>query len=136
MSQGNLKIKMPCGKDLPEDISCAESGCSEEPTCRYSDTSHDIVYVSLPISGHPISSVRLRVEEARRRLEAMGHTVVTPFDIPDYVENEKWEWYMARCIRLMQTCTAICLLSGHEASMGCRLELAIAELWKLKQISL
>ena len=90
------------------------------------------IYISLPKTGHDIGYCRERAASAKKRVEALGHNAVTPFDV---CKNQKkpYNWYMGKDIEALLTCDAIYLLSGWSESNGCQLEWRCAEIYS-KQI--
>ena len=91
------------------------------------------VYISLPITGHPLEEVRHRADYAKRRLRAHGHTPVSPLDVspnPDAPYHE----HIGRDIAALLTCDAILLLNGWNKSNGCLLEYFAAIIYGKKVI--
>lgn len=87
------------------------------------------IYVSLPITGYDLKE---RIEYANKvkkglRLQFPAHEVITPFDIPGFVPDQTWEWYMARDLETLSRCRGIYLCEGWESSKGRRLEYEYAK---------
>lgn len=86
------------------------------------------VYISLPITGHDIEEVEARCIFAKAVLEKKGHTPVSPLDVSDNPDASYAE-HMGRDISALLECDAVVFLDGWEASRGCRLEHAAAEIY-------
>ena len=86
------------------------------------------VYISLPITGHDIEEVEARCIFAKAVLEKKGHAPVSPLDVSDNPDASYAE-HMGRDISALLCCDAVVFLEGWEASRGCRLEHAAAEIY-------
>lgn len=87
------------------------------------------VYISLPITGHPIDEVRKKADLAKQQLSDMGHEPVSPLDVspdPDAPYNE----HIGRDISALLQCEAVLFLDGWMTSRGCRLEMEAALIYK------
>lgn len=89
------------------------------------------VYISLPITGHDIEEVEARCIFAKAVLERKGHTPVSPLDI-DHSDPDFYEAVIGTDITALLCCDAVVFLEGWEASRGCRLEHAAAEIYGKK----
>lgn len=91
------------------------------------------VYISLPISGHPMEEVLLRADYAKRRLRAHGHEPVSPLD--PSVNNDHTKPYnvlLGNDIAALLQCEAVLFLDGWMTSRGCRLEMEAAQIYGKK----
>lgn len=85
------------------------------------------IYISGPITGHPIERVRAMFAEAEKVITAKGFEAVNPLNISEYDADKEWERYMADDIYELLKCDAITMLPGWKASKGARIEYAIAK---------
>jgi hypothetical protein len=84
-----------------------------------------VIYVSGPMTG--IENFNYPAfHDARDRLKAAGHEVLSPADLPI---REDWEWvdYMLVDIDAVFACDGVATLDGCDASRGSRIECRIAE---------
>ena len=89
------------------------------------------VYISLPITGHPIDEVRKKADQAKQQLSDMGHEPVSPLDVsPD--PDAPYAEHIGRDIAALLVCDAALFLDGWRQSKGCRLEHAAAEIYEKK----
>lgn len=89
------------------------------------------VYISLPITGHPLEEVRHRADYAKRRLRAHGHEPVSPLDVsPD--PDAPYHEHIGRDIAALLQCEAVIFLDGYISSKGCQLEMEAAEIYGKK----
>lgn len=69
-------------------------------------------------------------ERVARRLRAWDLVVYSPHEIPtpptELQDRALWDWCMAECMKQMDKCDAIVLLSGWPTSRGAKTELQIA----------
>lgn len=86
------------------------------------------VYVSLPISGIPMAFVKKRAQDYKEQLEAMGHDVITPFDVCNE-PNRPYAYYMGKDIEALIDCDAIYLAPGWHGSKGCTAEYEVARVY-------
>lgn len=86
------------------------------------------VYISLPITGHDIEQVDARLAFAKAILEKKGHTPVSPLEL-DHKDPEFYEAVIGTDITALLCCDAVLFMDGWEASRGCRLEHAAAEIY-------
>ena len=100
------------------------------------------VYISLPISGHPIEERVAYANMVRNNLiEVISQTcgflgrnlrVVTPFDIcPE--SDKPYSYYMGKDIEALLECDAIYMCEGWQNSKGCMAEFEVARIYN-KQI--
>lgn len=94
------------------------------------------LYISIPISGHPIVDVKVRAYELKEMLSVEGWEVITPFDVvPDedvsHIDNseEKYAYCMGKDIEKLLLCDAVFFANGYVLSKGCMLEKHAAELF-------
>ncbi len=86
------------------------------------------VYISLPITGHPIDEARQKAERAKQQLSDMGHEPVSPLDVsPD--ADATYAEHMGNDIAALLTCDAVLFLDGWGASRGCNLEMEAAKIY-------
>ena len=100
-------------------------------THTYSDEMK--VYISLPITGHPIDEVRPRADYAKKRLRVHGHEPVSPLD--DAVNPDlslPYERLMGNDIAALLQCEAVLFLDGYLQSKGCNLEMEAAQIYGKK----
>lgn len=86
------------------------------------------VYISLPITGHPIEEVKQKAEKAKQKLTGMGYDVVSPLDL--HKEYDKpYSYYMGKDIEALIDCDAVFFCSGWQESKGCTLEYHAARVY-------
>ncbi len=91
------------------------------------------VYISLPITGHPIDEVRKKADQAKQQLSDMGHEPVSPLDVsPD--PDAPYAEHIGRDIAALLTCDAALFLDGWNKSNGCLLEYFAAIIYGKKVI--
>jgi hypothetical protein len=83
------------------------------------------IYISGPISGHPIDEVKRRFSAWKRKLTEGGYKAVIPTEngLPP---DASWLEHMKRDIELLNDCDAIFMLEGWQKSRGCQIEFNIA----------
>lgn len=91
------------------------------------------VYISLPISGQDLETVRMKADIAKKRMIVRGRDAVTPFDVCPYA-GKSYAWYMGQDLEALLECDAIYMCRGWLHSKGCRLELAAAIIYGKKII--
>jgi hypothetical protein len=86
------------------------------------------VYVSLPITGHPINEV---MNEALRIKESLSadYDVITPFDINKDL-NKPYSYYIGEDMKVLLECDLVFFAHGWAKSRGCRLESYAAVIYK------
>ena len=87
------------------------------------------IYISLPISGRPMDEVRNDSENAKAKIEELGHVPVSPLDVspdPDVPYSE----HIGKDISALLECDAIVLLKGFLVSRGCLLEREAARIYE------
>lgn len=91
------------------------------------------VYISLPITGRTMESVKRMEAEAIMRLRQMGYITLSPLDygIP---KNASHEFAMRVCLRGMLQCDAVYFCDGYLGSKGCLTESMVAEACGLKRV--
>ena len=85
------------------------------------------IYVSIPITGRDLDEVMAELRSVVSDLEAQNYDVITPFDMKGWEPGQTWEWYMVRCLHMMDCVRAIYMCKGWQQSAGCRLELEYAK---------
>lgn len=86
------------------------------------------IYISIPISGHPLEEVRERADHIKMALSRGGHEVVSPLDI--YAgQNPTYADYICYDLRAMLDCDAVFFCDGWDRSCGCRIEHYVARLF-------
>lgn len=95
------------------------------------------LYISIPITGHPVIEVKARAYELKEILKVEGWEVVTPFDVvPDeeiaHIEDPeaKYAYCMGKDIEKLLLCDAVLFANGYPHSKGCLLEKQAAEVFK------
>ena len=94
------------------------------------------IYISLPISGHPIKKARETADMIQSTLSRKGHTVVNPFNIDPGVKEPRYEDYICADLRQMLTCDAVYFAPGWGLSTGCGIEFDVARRINTRRISL
>lgn len=87
------------------------------------------LYISIPITGHPIEDVKARAYELKEMLSVEGWEVITPFDVvPDeeitHIEDPeaKYAYCMGKDIEALLKCDAVFFANNWEVSNGCMAE--------------
>lgn len=95
------------------------------------------LYISIPITGHPIEDVKARAYELKEMLSVEGWEVITPFDVvPDeeiaHIPNteEKYAYCMGKDIEALLLCDAVFFANGYVRSKGCMIEEQAAVVFK------
>lgn len=94
------------------------------------------VYVSIPISGFPLTAVRKRAEQVKSALERPGTVVFTPFDVADsrdvpkgLDEDQTYAFHMGRDKERLLNCETVFFCKGWQYSKGCRAEYEVARIY-------
>lgn len=88
------------------------------------------LYISIPITGHPIDEVKKRVE-AYKNLWCKKYEVITPFDIcPE--QDKPYSHYMGKDIEALLECDLIYMSPGWVHSKGCNAEYQIAKIYGIQ----
>lgn len=83
------------------------------------------VYISIPITGHDIQTVREKADRIKAMLSRAGHTPVSPLDI--YAgKNPTYDDHICYDLLAMLDCDALLQCKGWEDSMGCVIEYQVA----------
>lgn len=94
------------------------------------------IYISIPITGHDLDEQRAKAERLHQDIDAIGHDVINPFDVPEppehFDDKERYAYYMGFDIADLLRSDAAYFSRGWEQSKGCRLEHAAAEIYGLK----
>lgn len=87
------------------------------------------IYISIPISGFPLTEVREHADLVKARISRDGHNPVSPFDI--YAGRDpEYEDYICADLRAMLSCDAVYFCEGWEQSCGCNIEHDVAMRFK------
>lgn len=96
-----------------------------------------ILYISIPITGHPIEKVKERAERLKKELSVGGWEIITPFDVvPDkniaHIEDPqiKYAYCMGKDIEKLLICDAVFFAEGYKDSKGCLLEHAASLIYE------
>lgn len=86
------------------------------------------LYIAGPMTGLPEFNYPA-FEDARRRFEAAGYTVLCPTDNGKDHElgSRPWSWYMRAALRQLMDADGVAVLPGWEASRGATLEVHVAQ---------
>lgn len=94
----------------------------------------ETLYISLPITGHDLETVKQRAKNIalryRRYFSEPRHTV-TPFDVCDE-KDRPYSYYMGKDIERLLECDGAVFARGWWKSKGCRLEFAAALIYGKK----
>lgn len=97
------------------------------------------IYISIPITGHNLSTQRAKAEEIAEKIKALGHTPVNPFDTPEpqdkLSERERYAYFMGEDIKRLLMCDAILMCPRWQTSKGCKAEFDVAMVYGLKLYS-
>lgn len=89
------------------------------------------VYISTPITGHDIKTVRIWVDTAKDYLLRRSYIPVSPLEVsPDM--DAPYSEHMGRDIAVLIECDAVLFLKGWHTSKGCQLEYAAAKIYGKK----
>jgi hypothetical protein len=80
------------------------------------------IYIAGPMRGYPEHNFPA-FDKAEKEIAAAGHIPVSPHQAP---KQDSPTNYLKYDIALLVSCDAICLLSGWEASIGAKCEVAVA----------
>lgn len=86
------------------------------------------VYVSLPISGFPLETVKKQASGYKQKLESNGHEAITPFDVCSE-PGRPYSFYMGKDIEALIECDAIYMAPGWHGSKGCTAEYEVARVF-------
>lgn len=89
-------------------------------------------YISLPISGRPMSAVRANIERVSKTLKSVGLIPVSP--LSDEINPDPkadYATFMGNDIRALLNCGAIYMVRGWRDSRGCQLEYKAARIYGL-----
>ena len=91
------------------------------------------LYISIPITGHPIEGVKSRAYELKEMLSVEGWEVITPFDVvPDeeiaHIEDPvaKYAYCMGKDIEALLKCDAVFFAKNWKLSKGCLAEKSLS----------
>ncbi|WP_052100752.1 DUF4406 domain-containing protein [Porphyromonas gulae] len=86
------------------------------------------MYVSLPITGHPIDEVKETADFVKQNFRHK-YEVVTPFDIcPE--DGLPYSHYMGEDIKVLLECDIVYFERGWHSSKGCRAEYHMAVVYE------
>ncbi len=119
---GTSSTRFAQGKvSAPSTTNCAHAAHAVSTTAR----DRQKIYISLPISGLPLNSVREKADLIKARLSRQGYNPVSPFDV--YAgKNPTYEDYICCDLRAMLDCDAIIFCHGWQLSNGCNIEHDVA----------
>ena len=90
------------------------------------------IYISIPMSGYDMQLQRLRATMWQHYFEALGYTVINPFDLADKLKNAfeniagrepTYDEYLHEdIVNIENECTDIFLVNGWANSYGCMAE--------------
>ena len=93
------------------------------------------IYISIPISGHDLTTQTAQATEIAEKIKALGHEPVNPFDTPlappEMTDKEKYAYYMGEDIKRLLMCDAAYFHPGWIESKGCCTEHDIAVRYRL-----
>lgn len=92
------------------------------------------LYVSIPITGRDLVSVKEHAGVVKKLWEERGYEVVTPFELVEenngsMGEKEYYAYCMGRCVEALLMCDGIVLCHGWFESKGCRAECDVAQVY-------
>jgi len=90
---------------------------------------HKRVYISIPITGLPLNSVREKADMIKASLSRQGYTPVSPFDVYPG-KDPAYEDYICCDLRAMLDCDAVFFCHGWQLSCGCNIEHDVAMRFK------
>ena len=83
------------------------------------------IYISGKITGLDLDVAKRSFDNAKKEVEQMGFTPVSPFDLK-HDKNESWHEYMRTDIKALVECDYLYLMNNFITSKGAKLELEIA----------
>lgn len=86
------------------------------------------LYVSLPITGCKLDTVRRDASTYKKLWQDEGYEVVTPFDLSPE-SNKPYSYHMGKDIEGLLECEAVYFAPGWTDSKGCNLEYAAAKIY-------
>lgn len=90
------------------------------------------IYLSIPISGYPIETVKKNAENYKRGLERRfkhgNCEVITPFDVCDE-KDKPYSYYMGEDVKALLECDMVYFAFGWQCSKGCMAEFEIARIY-------
>ncbi len=84
------------------------------------------IYISAPITGHPLEEVRRKIQIASSAIISRGHTPISPLDICPSDTLTYGECLGRDITVLIDQCEAILMTEGYRFSKGCMIELYVA----------
>ena len=97
------------------------------------------MYLSLPISGRDLKSVRVFAKRVKQKWERKGYEVVTPFEVTEQFDGVKegmsyYAYCMGRCVEALLKCDGVIMCQDWFNSKGCRTEWNVAEVYGIKRV--
>ena len=98
------------------------------------------MYLSLPITGRDLKSVKAFAKRVKQKWERKGYEVITPFDVTEehyHGIKEEWPHYafcMGRCVEALLKCDGAIFCQDWFQSKGCRTEWDVAEIYGIKRV--
>lgn len=83
------------------------------------------LYISIPITGFPLSDIAIDAESYKLMFEEDGYEVITPFNVCP-AQGKPYSYYMGKNIEALLECDAIYLAPGWQNSKGCTAEYMVA----------
>lgn len=94
------------------------------------------IYISIPISGHNLTTQQRKALEIADKLRKLEHEPVNPFDTPppsdNLSEKDEYAYYIGEDMKKLLLCDAVFLCDGWNRSKGCRLEVQAALLYGMR----
>lgn len=88
------------------------------------------VYISLPITGHPMEGVVERIERTKESLRKLGYAPISPLDpVVNNDHSKPYNVLLGNDITALLECDTVLFMDGWENSKGCRLEHAAARIY-------
>lgn len=83
------------------------------------------IYIAGKITGLDIEVARAKFKEAQILIEAKGHDVINPMELP-HDHDKKWDSYMRECLVALLDCDGLCALDNYRESRGAQIEYNLA----------
>ena len=94
------------------------------------------IYISIPISGHNLTTQQRKALEIAEKLRQLGHEPVSTLPPPEapsgLSEKEEYAYYIGEDMKKLLLCDAVFLCDGWNRSKGCRLEVQAASLYGMR----
>lgn len=97
------------------------------------------MYLSLPITGRDLKSVKVFAKRVKQKWERKGYEVVTPFEVTEQFDGVKegmsyYAYCMGRCVEALLKCDGVIMCQDWFNSKGCRTEWNVAEVYGIKRV--